>query len=303
MAKSNQLVHLDMNLNQLLKAVLENVTADPAGVAGQVIYNTSTNESKWYTGTSWEAIAKASSVASNTSGIATLTTAVNGKEDASNKVTTLRDSATATDTAYASELAVRTAIDAITTAVSAGVNIKGGLDASANPDYPAAVTGDMYRVTVAGKIGGASGEVVQVGDSIICFADAAAGDQATVGSSWLIDQGNVDAASDTILGIVRLATTAEVTAGSGSGLPSVTQVNAMIAGGGASQRVSITLTSGSTSYTVNHALNGNVVVQVFNSVTGDYVVTDVSRVDANNVTVAVNVALTQDHIAVCVLAG
>lgn len=40
----------------------------------------------------------------------TVTTAVSGKEDASNKVTTIRDASTATDTAYPSEKAVATAL-------------------------------------------------------------------------------------------------------------------------------------------------------------------------------------------------
>lgn len=42
--------------------------------------------------------------------VSTVTTAVSGKEDASNKVTTIRDVSTATDTAYPSEKAVATAL-------------------------------------------------------------------------------------------------------------------------------------------------------------------------------------------------
>ena len=42
--------------------------------------------------------------------VSTVTTAVSGKEDASNKVTTIRDASTATDTAYPSEKAVATAL-------------------------------------------------------------------------------------------------------------------------------------------------------------------------------------------------
>lgn len=33
---------------------------------------------------------------------------------------------------------------------------KGGIDASTNPNYPAADAGWAYKITVAGKIGGAS---------------------------------------------------------------------------------------------------------------------------------------------------
>jgi hypothetical protein len=70
-----------------------------------------------------------------------------------------------------------------------GTEFKGQIDCSANPNYPAADAGDYYRVSVAGKIGGASGTSVQAGDTVLCIADGtASGDQATVGTSWRIDK-------------------------------------------------------------------------------------------------------------------
>lgn len=70
---------------------------------------------------------------------------------------------------------------------------KGVIDCSTNPDYPAADRGDTYKVSVAGKIGGASGINVEVGDTLICSTDAtASGSQAGVGASWGIIQQNVD---------------------------------------------------------------------------------------------------------------
>jgi hypothetical protein len=72
---------------------------------------------------------------------------------------------------------------------------KGGIDCSANPNYPAASAGWTYKVTVAGKIGGASGVNVEVGDTLTCLVDAsAAGTQGTVGANWLITQTNIDGA-------------------------------------------------------------------------------------------------------------
>lgn len=68
--------------------------------------------------------------------------------------------------------------------------LRGSLDCSANPNYPAGVTGDGYYVSVAGKIGGASGLPVQLGDEIICSASNAGGTQAGVGTSWFIVAGN-----------------------------------------------------------------------------------------------------------------
>ena len=75
---------------------------------------------------------------------------------------------------------------------------KGVIDCSANPNYPAADRGWTYRVSVAGKIGGASGPNVEVGDILICLTDGtASGDQATVGANWSIIQTNIDGALTT----------------------------------------------------------------------------------------------------------
>lgn len=72
---------------------------------------------------------------------------------------------------------------------------KGVIDCSSNPNYPAADRGHTYRVSVAGKIGGASGTNVEAGDLLLCLTDAtASGDQATVGTAWSIAQTNIDGA-------------------------------------------------------------------------------------------------------------
>jgi len=66
---------------------------------------------------------------------------------------------------------------------------KGVIDCSGNPNYPAADAGHVYLVTVAGKIGGAAGPAVEIGDMIICHVDSSAsGDHATVGANWSILQ-------------------------------------------------------------------------------------------------------------------
>ncbi len=80
-------------------------------------------------------------------------------------------------------------------AASPGIVYKGVIDASTNPNYPAADSGDLYVISVAGKIGGASGPNVEVGDMIICKVDgSAAGTEAAVGANWNIVQGNIDGA-------------------------------------------------------------------------------------------------------------
>lgn len=83
----------------------------------------------------------------------------------------------------------------VTAAVSAAVTglleSQGGINCSANPNYPSALKGDVYFVTNAGKIGGASGLTVEVGDAIVCGADNAGGTQAAVGTSWYILEHNL----------------------------------------------------------------------------------------------------------------
>lgn len=75
---------------------------------------------------------------------------------------------------------------------------QGAIDASTNPNYPAADSGDTYRISVAGKIGGASGPNVEVGDMLICHVDSSAGGtHATVGADWDIIQTNIDGALTT----------------------------------------------------------------------------------------------------------
>ena len=74
------------------------------------------------------------------------------------------------------------------------LDFKGNQDCSTNPNYPSASKGDAYYCSVAGKIGGASGVTVAVGDLIVCSADNAGGDQASVGSSWFVLEKNLDGA-------------------------------------------------------------------------------------------------------------
>lgn len=72
---------------------------------------------------------------------------------------------------------------------------KGAIDCSTNPNYPAADAGHMYKISVAGKIGGASGPNVEVNDTIYCTVDGStAANHATVGANWVIVQTNLDGA-------------------------------------------------------------------------------------------------------------
>jgi hypothetical protein len=79
----------------------------------------------------------------------------------------------------------------VDTAVTGLLDFKGSTDASANPNYPAASKGDAYVISVAGKIGGASGTSVDIGDVYLATADNAGGTQASVGTSWSVLEHNL----------------------------------------------------------------------------------------------------------------
>jgi hypothetical protein len=137
-----------------------------------------------------------------------------------NQITVVDEDNMASDSATAvpTQQSVKAYADSLLGANDAMV-FKGGIDASGNPNYPGADSGHAYKITVAGKIGGASGPNVQVNDTIICTLDSSAsGDHATVGANWVILQTNLDAATTSSPGYVELADTTETDAHSDSTL-------------------------------------------------------------------------------------
>lgn len=100
-------------------------------------------------------------------------------------------------------------------AVTGGLIFQGGYDPTTNTpditvDNGTVLKGFFWVATAAGTF---LGENVQVGDSIIAKQD----NPGTTAANWLILQGNVVIATDTVDGIVRLATQAEVDAGTEGG--------------------------------------------------------------------------------------
>jgi len=114
----------------------------------------------------------------------------------------------------------------VATAVTGLLDFKGSTDCSANPNYPAALKGDAYVVSVAGKIGGASGTSVDVGDVYVASADNAGGTQASVGASWFVLEHNLAGAllAANNLSEVASASTARTNIGAAARTPQIQSV-------------------------------------------------------------------------------
>lgn len=176
-----------MNYRVLLSAIAALATKATVGLGN--VDNTS-DSSKW------SAIAtltnKVINAASNT--ISNLTTAM----FAANVIDTDGAFTANSDTRLASQKATKTYVGTAIAAYVAAQDVevfKGAIDCSTNPNYPAADAGHVYRVSVAGKIGGASGVNVEVNDRLECFVDGSvSGTQAAVGANWIVSQVNIDGA-------------------------------------------------------------------------------------------------------------
>ncbi len=183
--------NIDLQKNQLQNAVVHPLASAPSSpVEGQVYYDTAAHKLYYRTNSAWYDVTDATTlggvVAANYALLASPTfTGTPAAPTASSGTNTTQ---LATTAFVVSEIAARlAAADAMT--------YKGAIDASSNPNYPAADAGDTYRFSVAGKIGGASGPNVEVGDIIICHVDStASGTQAAVGANWDIIQTNIDGA-------------------------------------------------------------------------------------------------------------
>lgn len=335
------LTDIDLNNNQLLNVIFQNVaTLPPVVIDGKPLYDTANDIFYVGIGGVWTNLADRgieTIVGGNTNitvditdpknvtiNIADANTSTSGlmspahfdllqtaTSDATGDALVVRDSAgSATFEAITingtptnpTDAATKQYVDNLT---ASGLNIKGTIDASTNPNYPAGEVGDAYHVSVAGKVGGASGLDVEIGDLIVVVTDNAGGTQAAVGSDWIIMQTNVDQATTTTRGTVRLATLAEVAAG--------TSVDTAVTPAGLAQELAALGTSdtqtaligdgSALTYAVGHTLSSQFLnVQVFDAASNEICETDVTLTDASTVTIGVSTPPSVDGLRV-VLTG
>lgn len=254
--------------------------------------------------------------------IATLT--VIGRVTASSgdpeSITVITDLANASSTNLATSSAIKTYVDNIVAGLG---NLEGSFAAATQTNFPTGSNGggtkkgDYWYVTTAGTV---QGVTLNIGDVLIANKDSAS---TTLSSDWIFLESNRDQATTTVLGVVRLATTAEaqaltntVAALTPATLATVTATEtrtgiaelatqAETDAGTDDARIvtplklvtyitnrtggySASVGNGSnTSFALSHGLNTkDVVVDVYDNTTGETVITDVTRDTVNQVTVS-----------------
>ena len=196
--------------------------------------------------------------------------------------------------------------DYVDTLVTSGIAFQGTIDCSVEPDYPAATAGQAYVAQPGGKIGGASGEVVEQGDWIVCINDNAGGDHATVGADWDVLQTNVVDATEVLAGKIRIATQAEADAGTIDNaaitpLKLQTKLDAIGAGGALKFSQDLGDTA-ATVFVVNHALDSTILqMSLLENSTGAHVECDMQITDVNNCTYTFTTAPTLNQYKAVIL--
>jgi len=174
-----------------------------------------------------------------------------------------------------------------------GVSIIGTIDCSTNPNYPTAKKGDSWYVSVAGKIGGASGESVNEGDMITCVTNSVGGDEASVGDEFIVMEHNLDLATTINAGVIKIATLADIDAGTATDKAVTPEgLNHKFNSVANYGTYNATIGNGTdTTFTVNHPLqSSDIILQLRDVATKEIVETDMTITDDNNVTMSFNVA-------------
>ena len=199
-------------------------------------------------------------------------------------ITIVTDLASASSTTLVTSSAVKTYIDSNIGALG---NLEGAWS-TAGGTFPVGSTpvagtkkGDYWYVSVAGTVGGVA---FNVGDVIIAKIDAAS---TTLASDWIQLEVNRDQATESVLGVSRIATQAETNTGTNdtayvTPLKMVTYLNNAV--GGYAANVG---NASATSFTLTHSLGTrDVIVLIYDNATYEQIYADVAMTSTTVVTVS-----------------
>ena len=344
MAKRTFLADLDLALNQLIAARLENLASAPTAALGRIYYNTTDKFIYYHDGTSWQqvvigtdtrltnsrtptaheiinasALGSLHTISGGVAGYVFKATGATTAQLAQLSHTELSNVGTNTHAAIDTHIAdaslhrviadgtisttslysstkIEALISAVNTTISGALIFKGSYDAAANTPLLDATPiagikqGWTYVVIVAGTF---FAEAMQVGDMVIAKQDSP-----TLAAHWTTVNKNIPdivAASESVSGIIEIATTAEVTAGTDD-TRAITPLKLKQALGttaslSLARKFSVTIGDGAAlTYAVTHNLNSTAtVVQVSRVATPfDAIECELITTSANVVTVNFN---------------
>lgn len=195
------LTPIDLVGNEIQNVLAHKLSSAPTPLgSGHFYYDTTTNKLYYHNGTIWFDLTNALTLDGNAE---TLYARLAGPTFTG--IPSAPTAAPGTNTAQLATTAFTIAEILARIAALDVLKYIGAIDCSTNPNYPPADSGHTYRISVGGKLGGASGAAVEAGDMAICHVDGSAGGtQAAVGADWDIIQMNVD-------GVVTLTGTQTLT--------------------------------------------------------------------------------------------
>lgn len=207
-------------------------------------------------------------------------------------VVIVTDLANASTTTLATSTAIKSYID--TTIGSLG-NLEGGWDASSgsfpvgNSPVVGTKKGDYWYVTVAGTV---DGEAFNIGDMIVAKVDNAS---TTSKADWIRLEVNRDQATETVLGLVKIATQTQVNTGTDD-TTAVTPLKLKTYLDNAVGGYAANVGNGSaTSFALTHNLGTrDVIVSIYDNSTYEEVMTDVVATSTSVVTVSFATAPTSN---------
>jgi hypothetical protein len=312
------LVNLDLAKNQILNAAIQNLSSDPSSpVEGQIYYNTGDHRIYFWDGTSWvdmsgdirDVVGGAGLTASTSNGIVTLdinvdnsTIAFTGDnlqvKDGGITTAKIADLSTnivsnSSSTAIPTADAVKTYVDSVAGGLG---NLEGGWDLTIATSFPFVTSpavikkGDYWYATTNGIINTTTitGIAIEIGDVMIANKDNADG---ITYADWIILQTNKDQATETTLGLVRIADQTAVNTGTDdteaiTPLKLKTYLDANVGG-----YTTLIGNGASTSFNVIHGLNtAALIIAVYDNATGEEVMVDIVNIDSIQVIVSFAVA-------------